>query len=700
MRFWDGITNPVNQEVATYTGDMSTGWTTSNAGSGFTLDGTNHEIDFLDNYTNDNVAIDLDSLVSGSISTSAWVIRFTYQTNGTASGDNVIWWNGVSDTESVVSNSTSNDFVGFSTQTQAGTTNTVTYLSMGDNDALHSTDVQTRLQLAGANSADLVADNTNYYVQISRSGSSFTVKVYSDSTYSTLIGEKTNATPTGSALRYFVSCNYSQGGSITGTLSDFQFWNGISSPNAEGRKIVFTDNAFAGDAVEYASETVSYDPINGDLEAVVKIPSLATGADTTIQMYYDYTPDANPSYVPEVIPTVSSILEQDFSADESWTHSAKTSISSGALNWQNNATGTNLFLHAYRAIPQLKDDYFDVRFKLDIDVLSGSGGQDQASICWFISDTTADSGYGVGFRISFGNPTYTAIFQAVACVTGTSHNYQTAGTDIAEFAEAPSTGIYYIKIKRTSSTVATVGIYSDSDYTTLVEEETLAITSSYISLDNFMISTRNGSNETTRSVSGTVDDFTIVNNNREQATWNGNYKAVHHLQGNSTDSTVYGNDGTDTAISYEQQNNSVGAGFNGTTSIIGFTTDSSLDDMFDGGGVYSTTFNVKSDGEGSTSRLLDKGALSIKTLNEASGLVRLEFKQAWSGNNGTWQTAVNVSINELHTLDVIYNADSVSNDPVFILDGVKLTVGNGITETLAPTGTRTSDAGVVYNIGN
>jgi hypothetical protein len=111
MKIWDGITNPVNQEVATYTGDMSTGWTTSNAGSGFTLDGTNHEIDFLDNYTNDNVAIDLDSLVSGSISTSAWVIRFTYQTNGTASGDNVIWWNGVSDTESVVSNSTSNDFV-------------------------------------------------------------------------------------------------------------------------------------------------------------------------------------------------------------------------------------------------------------------------------------------------------------------------------------------------------------------------------------------------------------------------------------------------------------------------------------------------------------------------------------------------------------------------------------------------------------
>ncbi|MHA1740282.1 MAG: hypothetical protein ACTSWD_16955 [Candidatus Heimdallarchaeota archaeon] len=220
-------------ETVTYTGDMSTGWGTSNAGSGFTLDGVTEEIDFLNNYTNDNVSIDLDSLVSGgSLSTSKWLIRFTYQTNGTASGDNIIWWNGVSSVETVISNSTINDFVGFSTQTLNGTTNTRTYLSMGDNDALHSTDVQTRLQLSGSNSADLVANNTSYYAEISRDGSNFTVKVYSDSTYSTLIGEKTNATPTGT-LRYFIVANYQQGSNVTGTLSEFKFYNGVSSLTAK-----------------------------------------------------------------------------------------------------------------------------------------------------------------------------------------------------------------------------------------------------------------------------------------------------------------------------------------------------------------------------------------------------------------------------------------------------------------------------------
>ena len=211
----------------TYTGDMSTGWTTDNAGSGFTLDGTNHEIDFLNNYSNDNVAIDLNSLVSGSISTSKWVLRFAIEMSGTASGDNIIWWNGVSSDASVQANATAQSFIGSGNQTTNGTTGTRTYLNMCNDSRLDQSTVQTRLQSGGSNVSDFTG---KHYFEIIRDGSNFTVNQYSDA-YTTLYGSKTNAVSNegGGTLRYFISANYQQGSNVTGTLTEFKFYDGISS---------------------------------------------------------------------------------------------------------------------------------------------------------------------------------------------------------------------------------------------------------------------------------------------------------------------------------------------------------------------------------------------------------------------------------------------------------------------------------------
>ena len=224
-----GLSTDIAQTV-TYTGDMSTGWTTGNAGNGFTLDGTSDEIDFLydgNNYSNENVAIDLDSLVSGAISTSAWILRFAIEMSGTASGDNVIWWNGVSSDESVAANTNLQSFIGESAQTQNGSTASRPYLSMCNNSKLEGSDVQNRLQLGGSNISDFTGKN---YFEIIRDGSNFTVNLYSDS-YSTLIGTKTNAVSNeaGGTLRYFISANYQQGHNVTGTLSEFKFYNGVTS---------------------------------------------------------------------------------------------------------------------------------------------------------------------------------------------------------------------------------------------------------------------------------------------------------------------------------------------------------------------------------------------------------------------------------------------------------------------------------------
>jgi len=218
------------EATPTYTGDMSTGWTTGNAGSGFTLDGTNDEIDFLANYSNDNVAIDLNSLVSGSISTSKWVLRFAIQMSGTASGDNIIWWNGVSSDEEVQANSTAQSFIGSGNQTINGTTGTRTYLSMCNDGRLDQSNVQTRLQLDGSDTSDFTGKN---YFEIIRDGSNFTENQYSDS-YSTLVGTKTNAVSNegGGTLRYFISANYQQGSNVTGTLSEFKFYNDMTDTSA------------------------------------------------------------------------------------------------------------------------------------------------------------------------------------------------------------------------------------------------------------------------------------------------------------------------------------------------------------------------------------------------------------------------------------------------------------------------------------
>ena len=261
----------------------------------------------------------------------------------------------------------------------------------------------------------------------------------------------------------------------------------------------------------------------------------------------------------------------------------------------------------------------------------------------------------------------------------------------------------------TSATSYTVEIFTSSDYSTGSFGVSNGVTTSgvtglrYIKLVNMM------SAYTTHSLQGTIDDVQFWNNTvspiREEATWNSNYKAVHHLQGNSTDSTTYGNDGTDTAVAYEQQNNSVGAGFNGSTSVIDVTADASITNVWDGGGCVSCTINPNSDGEGTEGRILDKRDPSsgwiIYGVAEASGYLKLKFYIDFSSSDSHWTTTnAVIPIGSTSDIAVIYNSDSLTNDPIFIINGVKYTVGNGLTETSLGSGTRVSDTSSNLHIGN
>ena len=226
----------------------------------------------------------------------------------------------------------------------------------------------------------------------------------------------------------------------------------------------------------------------------------------------------------------------------------------------------------------------------------------------------------------------------------------------------------------------------------------LTITSNINDLDIFQISTRNGSQEVTRSVSGTIDDFTIVNNNREEATYDGNYKAVYNLHGNSLDSTQYGNDGTDTAVDWEQQNNSVGLVANATTTQINFGDQPEHDNIFAGGGTISFTFNANSDGELSAGRIYQKhGESFFRVERESGGLMGFDFVHYFSGSDGSWHGIVGIPINEINIVTIKYNSDSVANNPIVIINGITWSVENGmIDESSTPTGTASTGSDLEF----
>ena len=52
------------------------------------------------------------------------------------------------------------------------------------------------------------------------------MNAYSDSAYSTLLCTKSYTNASIAGLRYFIIANYIQGASVTGTFSEFKWWNG------------------------------------------------------------------------------------------------------------------------------------------------------------------------------------------------------------------------------------------------------------------------------------------------------------------------------------------------------------------------------------------------------------------------------------------------------------------------------------------
>jgi len=406
--------------------------------------------------------------------------------------------------------------------------------------------------------------------------------------------------------------------------------------------------------------------------------------------------------------TTTKVIDEDFTDNSNgWITSDDTNMSVDTttnfrIDYDLKQDGTNDT--AYVDVGILPDNWI-----LDFDINPTTYTQGNATDLWGvivgISSVTGGTTTSQDALYTYSRTDTTLDDIYLQDTDGTTIQSQLGGGQI--FTTAQSTGVKYYRLTRVDSTNAKLEIFSNADRlpANLTESQTLVTGAlanlRYIKVQNHIIS-----NSPTSVNSGIVDNIRLTTSfDREQSVYDANYKAVYHLQGNSLDSTVYGNDGTNTAVDWEQQNNSVGLVANGTTTKIDVSADTSINNVWVSGGEVEWTTNLKSDGEASGGRFFDKRGLGFGWTfigeDEASGLIRIRLLIDFTTTNGQWETTNTViPINEVVKLTVKYNGDSIENDPILIINGVKYTVGNGLTEVVKPAGSIRSDSSQAFTIAN
>uniref|UniRef100_A0AAT9JFF7 ORF42 n=1 Tax=Nitrosopumilaceae spindle-shaped virus TaxID=3065433 RepID=A0AAT9JFF7_9VIRU len=226
----------------TYTADLSTSsWTTGGTGTQVTIDTTNEEIDFSVPSTNSHLAQAYYDLTT--VSNTNWIIRSQLDidtvTQGSAVND-VFFSHGIGSINSNINDS--QDFLGLMIRVD----NTKTDIFAVETDGSAPNNETTTLFTRQAQAETL-------YVEMKRdSATSFTINLYSDSGYSTLLESKTITIPSSlTGLRY-IKVTSIQGFSdseLIGSVSNIKFYNDMTTttediiPDKSTNNISVTANA-------------------------------------------------------------------------------------------------------------------------------------------------------------------------------------------------------------------------------------------------------------------------------------------------------------------------------------------------------------------------------------------------------------------------------------------------------------------------
>ncbi len=176
----------------------------------------------------------------------------------------------------------------------------------------------------------------------------------------------------------------------------------------------------------------------------------------------------------------------------------------------------------------------------------------------------------------------------------------------------------------------------------------------------------------------------------------------------ATDLTSNNNDGTVTPT-VDLTTGTLGdwaADFDGTAGRIEVGSDSSIDDIWDGGGSVELWLNIENDTD-AIADVLSKGGQrwEINLIDSdgasaacASNLQAIRLFVKFSGGSGRWWSTsciLDTTAGWQH-IAITYDSDAVGNDAIIYLGGVS----QGVTETVTPTGTRDTDAADTLSIGD
>tara|TARA_R110000751_G_scaffold24858_1_gene68079 strand:+ start:35 stop:2107 length:2073 start_codon:yes stop_codon:yes gene_type:complete len=215
-------------QTVTYETDFSsnTGWTATGSNVVIDTSASYRVMDF--NIPNSTNAVDAISYDLTSTSDSAWVLRFkltmtNFSTNSTGHAKKVCI--GLSSASHSTAIESSQDAIGI----LFGSWSSGTKIRSRDSDG------GSWMDGSGTDFAETFVDDEVYYVEIKRtSTTAYTVSLYNDSTYSTLIeAESETMASTVSGLRYIKvgvdTTTSAPDGTFAGQIDDMKFYNGVSS---------------------------------------------------------------------------------------------------------------------------------------------------------------------------------------------------------------------------------------------------------------------------------------------------------------------------------------------------------------------------------------------------------------------------------------------------------------------------------------
>jgi len=373
---------------------------------------------------------------------------------------------------------------------------------MCNDSRLDQSTAQVRLQSGGSDTSDFTGKN---YFEIIRDGSNFTVNQYSDS-YSTLVGTKTNAVSNegGGTLRYFISANYQQGSNVTGTLSEFKFYDGVT----------------ALDGCKNDASTTS------DLDSYTNLPVNTIFEQTDDPMYFWKQSD-NTWKLDEsagVIPTNSSTgWTFKNASNSSETSNSYIKIENDKLTF-NDPSGVLSYRYAYYDLGSVSDTAWVLRFKWDITTYTkgtnlgledgcGVGLQSEAVNGFYESATSTQATTDAFWFASFFS-------NAEAWTGGNYANEQSiySGTDVKNIKSPNnmlSAGTYYIEVARTGAGTGTVKCFTGSDYSTGQVGSTCALVGTNISNLKYLVAWTGSDAGANGVLTSTISDIKFFNNMTE-----------------------------------------------------------------------------------------------------------------------------------------------------------------------------------------